>query len=62
MRAMLIDWIAGLIDHMDLLQETLQLTVYVMDKYMSIKKNTTKATAQLVSDKSEIQGFELNTV
>ncbi|KAF6205079.1 hypothetical protein GE061_019246 [Apolygus lucorum] len=48
MRTVLVDWLAGVVDSLDLMQETFQLTVYTMDKFMATNGTTTKANAQLI--------------
>uniref|UniRef100_A0A0K8SRY7 G2/mitotic-specific cyclin-B n=1 Tax=Lygus hesperus TaxID=30085 RepID=A0A0K8SRY7_LYGHE len=68
MRTVLVDWLAGVVDTLDLMQETFQLTVYTMDKFMAINKTTTKANAQLIalgalfvaSKYEETESIELN--
>ncbi|BES93424.1 cyclin b [Nesidiocoris tenuis] len=48
MRSVLVNWLADVAYHMNLYQETVQLTIYILDKFMSIDKTTTKDNAQLI--------------
>ncbi|XP_014248918.1 G2/mitotic-specific cyclin-B-like [Cimex lectularius] len=47
-RAVLVDWLVKIQSHFQLLQETLQLTVHIIDSYIEKSKSVTNNNAQLI--------------
>ncbi|KAK9498643.1 hypothetical protein O3M35_003229 [Rhynocoris fuscipes] len=48
MRSILVDWMIDVHSHFRLGQETLELSVYILDRYTEIKRNLNKRNAQLL--------------